>query len=423
MTFKKTLCFVFAFVILSGAVCSAQNAKTKKASEEPITASIFLSIDAKNTMGAFSRNKIVFPQDQPLAENDVCAYHIGENLPDIKHPGFLIFKIDKRPADFDGFISKTMETVSHILSGKQENIKGIIFDMSPDNSEFGWKENDFVKLYCMLARDLKKKYPNIPVGGAGFSYVFESEADGNFKEVSKQLAYFLEFAERTGVPCELLYIKSPSLIPYGYFNRNSFLKTNVFSSLKKKPLIYDSVAFGHRGGDYLRNAILIQCFMCSFRGEADFMEIPFVGGISSILDELEKNEVEIHIEGLDRMAFIGVAGGAKDGSSVVFIFSVTSPPTSFLSSLSDDYENDFKNYIHGFSDGLPPPIYNRIRANFANMPWEGKKMKMQSYLLGKEGFGNNGEQAFDGIKDFYINRAFLPPAVIMIKFEEVKVEV
>lgn len=417
MFWGKILYLIILFSVISAsAVFAEKNIETDK--KPTRTSSIAISVEGNIDVGLFSKSKLVFPSGNQNIENGMSSYRINESIPNMDQPGFLIFEINVRPDDFAEFVLKKMDMISEAISTNRGKIKGIIFDMSPDNIDLGWRENDFVKLYCMFARDLKNKYPEIPVGGAGFSYVFENEADGNFKEVSKQLDYFLEFSQRTGVPCEILYIKSSSLVAYGYYARNSFLTTKVFPKLNKKPMLYDSVAFGRTSGEQFFDALFTQCFICSFKGEADLIEMPHINGIPFLLEELSKTEQEIHINGLDRMAFLGLACKSKNGN-VVVVLATPSSPDYLFSSLGEAYKVEFNNYVHAFSDGFMPPTYNRVRANFSNMPWIDKKMKLEDYVLTEHGFERKEERFFDGRKDFYINRAFLPPTVIIMKFEEV----
>ncbi len=423
----KILAVIAFFCFLnSAAMCS-------QAIEQPVNSSIFVTIDDNNKIGEFDSNKLVFRDGSAASSCSVLKMSVNsfpaEALASLSgRPVFIHFEIPEKPADFDSFSKEALQNIKKaVFSLKAAQLKGILFDMSPDTAGSQWEEdiNECTKLYCMLAREIKNYDSKILVGGMGFNYVFDGESEGNFKEVAPYITYFLDFTSRVGVPCNFLYIKSPALVPYGYFSRISFLKKNVVSAYDPQPLIYASIAVEAQdcSSEFL-NVSALQAFICAVKARADFIELKSGERLPQFFSQLDDTPVQLDTEGLDRLAFIAMAAKSKDNSKY-YIAVASANPSSWL--LSDEanvckqmFETEYRSYVHRFTDGLFPPAYNRFRISFSNMPWAGKTVRMKRFSVAKDNkMELIEERDFDGMKDFFINKEIACPQIMIITFENI----
>lgn len=429
---------LLALLVFAAPCCAQEGGEIPS----PQKTSIFMTIDYEKNIGTFTGEQAVFPlsSDAPeeaavivdISDGKIPGEALGAQL--TGRPLYLRYRIHDFVSDPVGF-SFNMETSmrSHLSELAMARIRGILFDFSSDRPGSSWlgHEEECTRLYGMLARSVKKIDGRIAVGGPGFIIPISDEQ--TLSEVPSYVREFAEFCSRTGVPCDFLYLNHYGALPYGYYKKPAVLKEKLLpefgtlSPLYGKARVYIASRTASSDVPLLSFASSAGAMICAVKGGADVFETsPFLNSgdrqvFGEVLTAIENAPVQLETNGLDGQSLVCMAAKSETPEKLTLIVAGFSPSLLLLDGETDRFrealEQEYRTYVHLFSDGMFSPLYERYRISLEHLPWAENHIRMQRLTLEENGFQVAETRELVNIRDFYVNKTISLPAVSVITFE------
>lgn len=357
----------------------------------------------------------------------------------------LVFETPEFPADIGRYSTQIDSVLRHIFKGwangfrmKENEVKFIIFDCMPDVDNGFWygKENEYIRLYALFAKNVKKISNKLAVGGFGYVNVFKDEKDYLYKEISPLIASNLEFLAKNKIPLDCIYWRNRAMIPYSYFLKAKTIEQQILKDYKTLSPVYGKpkiVCYAdiipRDAAGVLESTVYVNAIMCCIKGGADFISIP--AGIHekntlfTVLKEINifsEYPVQLETLGLDRLCFILMAAKSRDGKKMVFIVSGNNP-SSYLIQLKDskvkkEIEQEYRSIVDNFSEKVFPPVYERYHINIAGLPWKNSRIMKKKIVIDEgKGIEYAEEKELNNTKELYFNERIGSPSIQLIFIE------
>ncbi len=392
---------------------------SQEALPSPVTTQIAAEVDFKSSGTRIDPNKLVinssqnpiFPETVVIDDSAVPAEIKRTDFSD--RPYFVIasFDYNMSQADYQSIEEKIGKYI--VLRGAQK-LKGIILKVEAPVQE---QETSAVfNLYSRFARYFKNKFPNVLIGGPGFNTVFKDEINGSYSDMAPALQLFLEKCKTGNVPLDLFYIQSDGLIPYGYYARTLYLKEKILPQYKN-PLLFTSISDKYSFSPFSL-IMKLQSFICCLKSGSDYIAVSDTASLTSLYEIFGEYTYLLTFPAQDKLSFIGAAIKNEETKRVAVLLTSANPSQYILEGKAEPgLEEEYRRYVHAFTDGLYPYNYTRYRINFTALPFKENSIKMTRSNFSQEGMKESDSRVFDSVRDYYMNRSLVSPDVNYILFE------
>jgi hypothetical protein len=406
-----------------------------------------LEIRVKNNFSGILKDAQGSPEDAgtyDFSSLDALVKRAGESGLSL----VITFEADTFPGDINRYMGHLEHILSHLMTGwaqgfrlSERDVSAVILDCSPEKPEGYWKgrEYEYLKLYGLFAKAVKKANQKVPAGGPGFLNIFKDEDEQVYRELSPDIAVFLDYLVKSKIPLDFIYCHHRGMVPYGYFLKSRTLQEKVLSLYKSlsplfgTPRMAWSADILPQGDEPLfRSTVMASAIFCLIKGGATLIALPVkLTESDPVLLALKGTSVyndyplQLETVGLDRLCFILMAAKSKDGRKMVLAISGNNPSLYFLEGHKGpealEMEKEYRGFVDTFTEKIFPPIYSRYHLSIQNLDWSGGEVSYRRIVIdGHNSLKNVEEKTLKGMKELYFNDMIKIPALHLIFLEVAK---